>query len=92
MEYAILQENRISNIIICDSDEIAREFGAVPSYEGAKIGDMYSPPPEPLTSEERIAILESENALLKAQLQAQSDRSDFIEDCIAEMAMRVYAE
>lgn len=34
----------------------------------------------------------SENKLLKAQLQAQSDRSDFIEDCIAEMAMAVYGE
>ena len=26
-----------------------------------------------------------------AQLQAQSDRADFIEDCIAEMAMIIYA-
>lgn len=34
--------------------------------------------------------LQSENKLLKAQLQAQSDRSDFIEDCIAEMATQVY--
>lgn len=29
-------------------------------------------------------------ALLKAQLQAQTERSDFIEDCIAEMAGVVY--
>lgn len=39
------------------------------------------------------AILDSlieENKLLKAQLQAQVDRSDFIEDCIAEMAGVVY--
>ncbi len=28
--------------------------------------------------------------LLKAQLQAQTERSDFIEDCIAEMATVVY--
>lgn len=28
--------------------------------------------------------------LLKAQLQAQTERSDFIEDCIAEMAGVVY--
>lgn len=31
-----------------------------------------------------------ENKLLKAKLQAQIDRSDFIEDCIAEMATQVY--
>lgn len=30
--------------------------------------------------------------LINAQLQAQGDRSDFIEDCIAEMAMKVYAK
>lgn len=92
MDYLIVENDLISNIIACDSDSIASEFGAVPSYEGAKIGDQYSPPPDPPTSEERISQLESENALLKAQLQAQSDRSDFIEDCIAEMAMQVYAE
>ena len=37
-----------------------------------------------------IEELAEENKLLKAQLQAQSDRSDFIEDCIAEMAIQVY--
>ncbi len=34
--------------------------------------------------------LQLENKLLKAQLQAQTERSDFIEDCIAEMATMVY--
>ena len=38
------------------------------------------------------AELEQENKLLKAQLNAATQRSDFIEDCIAEMAMQVYAE
>ena len=37
------------------------------------------------------AELEAENKLLRAQLQAATDRQDFIEDCIAEMAMVVYA-
>ena len=36
------------------------------------------------------AELEQENKLLKAQISAQSSRSDFIEDCIAEMAAKVY--
>lgn len=37
------------------------------------------------------AELEQENKLLKAQLNAATERSDFIEDCIAEMASVVYA-
>ena len=32
----------------------------------------------------------SDIELLKAQIQAITDRNDFIEDCIAEMAMEVY--
>ena len=38
-----------------------------------------------------IQQLQQENKLLKAQLKAQTDRSDFIEDCIAEMAGVVYS-
>lgn len=38
----------------------------------------------------QYASLVSENKLLKAQLTASSDRQDFLEDCIAEMAMMVY--
>lgn len=48
------------------------------------------PDPEP-TTEERVAALEDENAMLKAQITAQSDQMDFYEDCIAEMASIVYA-
>lgn len=38
-----------------------------------------------------ITDLMKENELLKAQIKAQSDRNDFMEDCIAEMAMHVYS-
>ncbi len=31
-----------------------------------------------------------ENKLLRAQVQALSDREEFLEDCIAEMAVQVY--
>lgn len=37
-----------------------------------------------------VQELQQENRLLKAQIQAQTERSDFIEDCIAEMATQVY--
>lgn len=50
------------------------------------------PAPEIKPSPMSNAELEAENKLLKAQIAAQSDRADFVEDCIAEMAMQVYAE
>lgn len=51
----------------------------------------YVPPEVKPTDTERILQLESEKKLLKAQIQALSDRNDFMEDCIAEMATIVYA-
>ena len=51
----------------------------------------YAPPEVKPTDAERILQLESEKKLLTAQVQALSDRNDFIEDCIAEMATIVYA-
>ena len=51
----------------------------------------YAPPEVKPTDAERISQLESEKKLLTAQIQALSDRNDFMEDCIAEMATIVYA-
>lgn len=49
MRYAIVDENGvITNIIICESDEIAIQFGAIPVREDLGIGDEYAVPiPEP---------------------------------------------
>lgn len=52
--------------------------------------DYVEPEVKP-TDAERILQLESEKKLLTAQVQALSDRNDFMEDCIAEMATIVYA-
>lgn len=46
---------------------------------------------EPLLPQPTITDLMKENELLKAQIKAQSDRNDFMEDCITEMAMQVYS-
>ena len=51
----------------------------------------YMPPEVKPTDAERISQLENEKKLLTAQVQALSDRNDFMEDCIAEMATIVYA-
>lgn len=92
MNYCIVNaDGIIENIIVCKSDEVAAQFGAVASYDGAAIGEAYSPPPPPPTTEERVAALEAENKLLKEQVSAQADQAEFYEDCIAEMATVVYA-
>lgn len=92
MNYCIVNaDGIIENIIVCESDEVAAQFGAVASYDGAAIGEAYSPPPPPPTTEERVAALEAENKLLKEQVRAQADQAEFYEDCIAEMATVVYA-
>lgn len=54
--------------------------------------DAYNKDHPDVTPEKSTTIddLKKENKLLKAQLQAQTERSDFIEDCIAEMAGVVY--
>lgn len=91
MNYCIVNdENIIQNIIVAD-EEFALSIGAKESYEGAAIGDTYSPPAPPPTTEERVTALESENDLLKQQIKAASDQNDFLEGCIAEMAGIVYA-
>ena len=48
-------------------------------------GDVYR---EPLLYEQPYKA--DELSIVKAQIQAQTERSDFIEDCIAEMATVVY--
>lgn len=92
MNYCIVNpDGIIENIIVCENDEVAAQFGAAASYDGATIGEAYSPPPPPPTTDERVAKLEAENKLLKEQVSAQADQAEFYEDCIAEMATVVYA-
>lgn len=94
MNYCIVNdENIIENIIVAD-EEFASSIGAKEGYDGAAIGDTYSPPAPPApppTIDERVTTLESDNNLLKQQLKAASDQNEFLEDCIAEMAEIVYA-
>lgn len=67
MEYCVVEDGVITNIIVCENDNIAAEFGACSIYDGAAIGDEYSPPepePEPksepeLTLEDRVSSIES---------------------------------
>lgn len=47
MNYCIVTNGMIENIIVCDSAETAAQFGALPGYFGAAIGTPYAPPPAP---------------------------------------------
>lgn len=68
MNYCIVNaDSIIENIIVCESDEVAAQFGAVASYDGAAIGEAYSPPPPPPTNGERLAALEAASDRLDAQ-------------------------
>lgn len=89
MEYCVLDEhNIVIDIFICDDPKLAFELGGVRALGDCRIGEVYGS----LNTQPTYEELQAENALLKAQLQAQTERSDFIEDCIAEMAMQVYAQ
>lgn len=90
MEYCIVEDGVIVNMIVAEAD-FAAEIGALPGYDGAAIGGKYSPPPSPPTTDERLEKLENENKLLREQVSAQADQAEFYEECIAEMAAIVYA-
>ena len=68
MKYIIITDNIITNIIVCASDEAAAQFGAVPSYDGARIGDPYDPPPEPEPEPTEVEVLQAQVAELQAEL------------------------
>lgn len=68
MDYLLITDNIITNIIVCASDEIAAQFGAVPSYDGARIGDPYAPPPPPEPEPTETEVLRAQVAALQAEL------------------------
>lgn len=69
-------------------DEVEEYYAYVPytAEELAAIKEKLGQP----TTDTRVSELEAENKSLKAQLKALGDRGEFLEDCIAEMAMQVY--
>lgn len=68
MDYLILTDNTITNIIVCDDDATAASLGAVPSYDGARIGDAYNPPPEPEPEPTETDLLKQQIADLQNQI------------------------
>ena len=54
-------------------------------------GSVYVEPEVPEPGKPQPTAEEKEKTLIKAQIQALSERNDFLEDCVAEMASIVYA-
>lgn len=100
MLYALIENGIVVNIIWLNARN-ASDFPGCVAFAGypVAIGDEYHDGKfwrdgkELLDEQGQLnEWLMSENKTLKAQIQAVSDRNDFIEDCIAEMAEIVYAE
>ena len=65
MNYCIVNaDGIIENIIVCESDEVAAQFGAVASYDAAAIGEAYSPPPPPPTQLDRVEAQATYTAMM----------------------------
>ena len=103
MNYAVMEDGVVTNIIVLYPSN-AKDFpGAVPCGDvPVGIGDTWDGQDfyrggnkvvSPLTAaRQEVQTMQGELPMLKAQIQAISERNDFIEDCIAEMATVVYGE
>ena len=68
MDYCIINsEGIIVNIIVCEDADTAEAFGAVESYEGARIGEKYVPP-IPVTQLDRIEAQSTYTAMMTGTL------------------------
>lgn len=87
--YVFREDGKITGFSNSEFSTMSPFAEEVSEEEFLQLGGTISSTPSDY-QKEAIKTLESENTLLKTQLQATSDRSDFIEDCIAEMAAEVY--
>ena len=103
MRYAVIEDGAVVNVIIlypggAKSFPTAVPCGDVPvaigdTYDGQ---DFYRDGEKVVSTltaaQKEVETMQADLPMLKAQIQAISDRNDFIEDCIAEMAAVVYGE
>lgn len=67
MEYCIVSDGTIQNVIVCAAASEAKSLGAMPWYDGARIGDVYDPP---ATQEAKDQKQEQNKSALSAWLAA----------------------
>ena len=101
--YALVGNGVVTNVMVLYPPNAADFEGAVPCGDlPVAVGDTWDGQDfyrggEKLDSPLAVAQAEAQSLkedipMLKAQIQAISDRNDFVEDCIAEMATVVYAD
>jgi hypothetical protein len=56
MRYCLVSDDKIINVLVCNDAKAAAKLGALPCYEDANIGDVYSPPAPPMTEDEARAM------------------------------------
>lgn len=102
MKYAIVKNGVVVNIASANralsADWVQAPIGAGVSigdrWDGAMFYDASNSPrltPEAQATQEYIKNLEQDNARKDELIKSLTDRVDLAEDCIAEMAMIVYA-
>lgn len=67
MDYLVVENDIIMNIVECSSEEDAHLIGALPYYDGALIGEKYSPI---ATQEAKMARIEQSKADLALYLES----------------------
>lgn len=101
--YALVENGVVTNVMVLYPPSAAEFAGAVPCGDlPVAVGDTYDGEhfyrggeklDSPLAvAQQEAQTLRQELPVMKAQIQALSDRNDFVEDCIAEMAAVVYAD
>ena len=101
--YALVENGVVTNVMVLYPPSEAEFAGAVPCGElPVAVGDTYDGEhfyrggeklDSPLAlAQQEAQTLKEDIPMLKAQIQAISDRHDFVEDCIAEMETVVYGE
>ena len=97
--YVVL--NEAGRVLVSSMDSLlpgAVEMAVPEGFDALAQGDwraengalVYDPLPEPEPGVDPVEALQAENALLRAQVQALAERGEFVEDCMAELAMLVY--
>lgn len=71
MDYLIVHEGIIENVVVFNDEELAKIIGALPYYPGADIGLPYTPEPEPEPSGYIPTPEQSAVVMMRAAFSAQ---------------------
>lgn len=86
--YAVVPDDMVDEVLSVGCwCSITTENGVLTSI--TKVEPPYIPEPEPQPTD--IEILQKENHLLRAQVEALSEQQEFLEDCLIEVGQVVYA-